>query len=60
MESTAKGTAIVSLDIVYVVNSVQTITMTGIRMITSEGEFTMRKSTVVGQSGALCAFASSM
>ncbi len=30
-----------------------TITMTGIRMITSEGEFTMRKSTVVGLSVAL-------
>ncbi len=30
-----------------------TITMTGIRMITSEGQFTMRKSTVVGLSVAL-------
>ncbi len=30
-----------------------TITMTGIRMITSEGPFTMRKSTVVGLSVAL-------
>ena len=29
------------------------ITMTGIRMITSEGKFTMRKSTVVGLSVAL-------